>query len=149
MRKAKPSLRTQHRHANRIFDTSYREDNFCNWCGKPVENRLVHHGDGDPFNNDVNNLWALCSRTCHWNVHEQILEQPIRKMGALTGAGGRASALVRTSEEQSRRAKMGAGECKAKGARVANAKKVQCPSCDRIMNPGALGMHRRVHGGRF
>lgn len=144
---------TQCWRARKIFTESYRESNFCNWCGALINNRLVHHGDANPDNNSPHNLWALCSRECHWEVHEQVLNHPIRTLGGLTGAGGKETHRKYRNtdgyaEEQSRRAKFGVGECKAKGARITNAKKIQCPNCDRTMNPGALGMHKRIHIGK-
>lgn len=152
------SASTEHRIARRAFDASSRKANFCNWCGNVIENRLIHHGDGNPANNVPDNLWALCGRTCHNHVHDGLLngKNLIRSLGgkATAAKGGGFKALHRNgkgtteySEMQSNNAKAGVGECKARGARVANAKQVQCPSCDRVMNPGALGMHRRVHGG--
>lgn len=141
---------TQTRQARIAFDKSYRHENFCNWCGKPIETRLVHHGDANPINNDPKNLWALCGRSCHFSVHDELREDKIRSKGGKTSNGGaighyRHKDTTEYSERQRKAAKAGVGECKAKGARIANAIKVQCPNCDRIMNPGALGMHKRTH----
>ena len=143
--KEEVTLRTLHQRAREAFKLSYREANFCNWCGNLVENYLVHHGDGDPTNNNPDNLWALCGQACHWEVHDAVLDSKIKSKGGIATAakGGGLKKLHAdgyfTSERQSAAGKAGVGECKAKGARVANAKKVQCPDCDRIMNPGALG----------
>lgn len=128
--------------------------NFCNWCGRKIENLLVHHVDGQWFNNDPSNYMALCGRSCHANVHDETLNgrEEIRAKGGLATAakgGGfkdpKISAQVHSSERQRSAAKAGVGESKAKGARVANAIKVDCPDCGRTMNPGALGQHSKVH----
>lgn len=94
---------------------------------------------------------ALCGRACHAHVHDETLDGKtlIRAKGGRTGGNGLRKLHDEgffTSEFQSKVAKMGTGESKAKGARVANAIKVGCPDCGRVMNPGALGMHKRVHG---
>lgn len=143
---------TKCRWARKAFDLSYREDNFCNWCGTLIIKRLVHHGDGNPDNNNPDNLWALCGRSCHAKVHDTLLNGKIliRSKGGLSSNGpaighARHKGTEAYSERQRKAAQAGIGECKAKGARVANAKKIKCPDCDRIMNPGSLGMHKRVH----
>src|SRR5437868_9354104 len=147
---------TQRRQAREAFKLSYRKGNFCNWCGQFIENRLIHHGDGIPVNNVPDNLWALCGRSCHDEVHNEFLDGRVK----MKAAGGYATAALGgglkklhadgffTPERQSTAGKAGVGESKAKGARVANAKRVKCPDCDRIMNPGSLGMHKRIHLGR-
>lgn len=50
-----------------------RESYVCPGCGSEtggVEWWEVHHKDGDPMNNDIENLVALC-RTCHYREHDR------------------------------------------------------------------------------
>ena len=39
---------------------------ICAGCGAKVEH--IHHIDGNPSNNELNNLMGLCS-SCHWKKH--------------------------------------------------------------------------------
>lgn len=147
------SLRTKHRIAHKIALT-YKSTKYCNWCGKETKGDvLVHHGDENPDNNDLDNLWILCGRKCHLEVHEKVNNSLIHSKGGAKSQGGfrqyhrLGNGTVEYSEEQRRKGRLGTGEVKARGARVSNAKRVECPDCGRVMNPGSLGMHKRVHVG--
>lgn len=68
--------------ARRKFWREYdKETTLCEDCGAdgPLE---VHHVDGDPFNNDLENLTPLC-HSCHRRRHRRLnIQERIDEMWA-------------------------------------------------------------------
>ena len=58
-----------------IWDIGPNAKCFC--CNKTILNPVLHHKDGNHFNNLANNRIALC-KTCHNAVHHNI-DVPTRK----------------------------------------------------------------------
>ncbi len=59
---------------------------ICEACGSKTET-VVHHVDGNPMNNDLDNLQTLCS-ACHsfWhNVLRRLKRNPMKPMPRLVG----------------------------------------------------------------
>lgn len=55
-----------HEPAHRLIYIRSGKEMVCKLC-KSEDNIEIHHKDGDHFNNDINNLVALC-RKCHHTV---------------------------------------------------------------------------------
>ncbi|WP_222912743.1 HNH endonuclease signature motif containing protein [Natrinema sp. SYSU A 869] len=67
--------------ARETFWTEYDKTEYCcpdcDYVGDELE---VHHIDGDPFNNDLENLTGLCHQ-CHVHRHRQeYIEQRLGEM---------------------------------------------------------------------
>lgn len=74
-------IRTRHEAREKYWEVHDREAYACPDCGSdgPLE---VHHLDGNPFNNDMENLLALCY-TCHRDRHRRWrVEQRLDAMRA-------------------------------------------------------------------
>lgn len=137
------------------FHSGGRVANFCNWCGNRIATLLVHHGDGDHYNNDPLNLWALCSVSCHNQVHIALLDG-IEKRGNAGRIAHQTWSKERPedyTQHQSTAGKIGGAsrksqEPQSQHAQQLNKTKVECPECERIIgNIGALAIHMRVHQG--
>ena len=63
------SVRNARQSADRIVYNILGKQAVCEVCGS-VSNIDVHHIDGDPHNNSVDNLQLLC-RSCHMKAHRQ------------------------------------------------------------------------------
>lgn len=48
----------------------YDRESHCCWCCGTDEPLEVHHIDGNPFNNDLSNLVAVC-HDCHVQKHRR------------------------------------------------------------------------------
>lgn len=64
---ANPSI-----HASRNKARRKIEDVDCSICGSK-ENRVVHHKDGNPHNNELDNLQVLCTK-CHVHLHKGLID---------------------------------------------------------------------------
>ena len=51
----------------RLRAQKYKKD-YCERCGANAHQLLVHHRDGDVYNNSSENLQTLCE-SCHRRIH--------------------------------------------------------------------------------
>lgn len=52
---------------------------ICEYCGE-LKSKLTHHRDGTKTNHSIPNLMALCGRSCHVKVHnEMFIKQNMRR----------------------------------------------------------------------
>lgn len=70
-RKTTPSMISKHpgtQDARKVLSFHGRNLNACQNCGKRNVNIAVHHKDGNPYNNGIENLQVLCL-ACHGRIH--------------------------------------------------------------------------------
>lgn len=61
---------TTARQRNKDIYLWHRENHTCERCGETEKRIEVHHKDGNPYNNDINNLEVLCTQ-CHNDEHKK------------------------------------------------------------------------------